>query len=296
MKIPGYVSTTLVLIAAFVSCPAADLPRIAWSLTEGIETPESACYDAVTDTVYLSQIGQGGPTGDDGDGWISKLTPEGKVIANKWITGLSAPKGIRVHDGMLWVSDITRLVAVDISAGKIVKKIEIAGAKFLNDVAVAPDGTVYVSDMIGEFIHAHKNGKTRVFAKGKAIEHPNGLLVHNGKLYVGGWGRNLQDDFSTNPPGRLLAIDLKTKQRVAITKQPLGNLDGVELDGKGGFIVTDWMAGKIFQISSKGVSRLLFTLPPGTADHAYIPERRLLILPRMTDNAVTAYDLSSFLN
>ena len=60
--------------------------------------------------------------GKDGDGWISKLTLDGKMAKNKWVTGLNAPKGLRSHDGTLWISDIDRVVAVDIESGKVVQK------------------------------------------------------------------------------------------------------------------------------------------------------------------------------
>jgi len=269
---------------------AADLP-VKWQITEGLKAPESAYLDKHTGFIFLSQIGEGGGKADDGDGWISKLTVNGKMVKDKWVTGLSALKGIRSHGDMLWVSDIMRLVAIDIPTGKITKKIEIKNAKFLNDVATGPDGTVYVSDMVAGIIYAHKDGKTSVFAKGKGIEHPNGLLVHDGKLYLGGWGKNLQDDFSTDPLGRLLAIDLKSKKRTAITKKSTGNLDGVEVDGKGGFVVTDWRAGKVFHISSKGRAKEILALPRGTADHAFLTDKKWLILPEMLEGRLTAYDL-----
>lgn len=269
----------------------ADFP-VKWKITEGLKAPESAYLDPHTGFIFLSQIGEGGGKADDGDGWISKLTVNGKMVKDKWATGLSAPKGIRSHGDTLWVSDITRLVAIDIPSGKITKKIEIENAKFLNDVATGPDGTVYVSDMVAGIVYAHRDGKTSVFAKGKGTEHPNGLLVHDGKLYLGGWGKNLQDDFSTNPLGRLLAIDLKSKKRTAITKKPTGNLDGVEVDGKGGFVVTDWRAGKVFHINKKGKATELMVLPRGTADHAFLTDKKWLILPEMLEGRLTAYDLS----
>ena len=284
------------LISTAATFAADKTPPVVWSLTQGIQAPESAYYDAKTGFVFLSQIGAGGGKADDGDGWISKLTPDGKMIKNKWVTGLSAPKGIRIHKGTLWVSDITRLVAINIATGKIRKKIEIKDAQFLNDVATGPDGTVYVSDMVAGKVHAHKQGRTSVFAEGPGVEHPNGLLVHRGRLYLGSWGRNLQDDFSTDPLGHLLAIHLRSKKLSVISGKPLGNLDGVEVDGQGGFILTDWRAGKVLHLTGKGKPTTLLTLPAGTADHAYIVKRKLLILPRMKDNTVTAYDLSSFLN
>jgi len=289
-------ASLLTLLCALPSLAAPDAtPRVVWSLTEGIEAPESAYHDAASKTVFLSQIGKGGGMGDDGDGWISRLSPEGRMIENKWVTGLSAPKGIRVHQGTLWVSDITRLVAIDIAAGKIAQKITIPDARFLNDVAIGPDGTVYISDMVAGRIYAHRDGATTVFAEGPGIQHPNGLLVHRGRLIVGGWGSNLKDDFSTDPVGHLLAIDLRTRKISLLTGSPLGNLDGVESDGRDGFIVTDWRAGKVFHVTGKGRPTALLSLPQGTADHTYLADRGLLILPRMKDNAVTAYDLKGFL-
>ena len=54
-----------------------------------------------------------------------------------------------------------------------------------------------------------------------------------------------EPDFSTKVPGRLFAIDLKTKATTLITPKPFANIDGLESDGRGGFIVSDWNAGNI---------------------------------------------------
>ena len=49
----------------------------------------------------------------DGNGYISRLTPEGKVVSARWVTGLNAPKGLRSVENTLWVSDIDEVVAID---------------------------------------------------------------------------------------------------------------------------------------------------------------------------------------
>jgi len=260
-----------------------------WQITEGLDHPESAYIDPVSGHLFLSQVIGSGQE-KDGKGVISKLTVDGKMLDADWITGLNAPKGLRSHGNRLWVSDLDRIVGVDIKQGKIAEVVEVPGAKFLNDLATGPDGAVYVADMIGSKVYRYKDKKLSVFIEGKEIESPNGLLVHDGKLVVGAWGYTT--DFTTETPGRLYSVDLKSKKKTLITPKPTGNLDGVEVDGKGGYVVTDWPAGKVLSISGKGEVNVLMTLPKGAADHAYIPSKQLLILPQMLENKLTAFDLS----
>jgi sugar lactone lactonase YvrE len=268
--------------------------KVAWELTEGVQAPESAYYDAASKSLFLSQIGAGGGKAKDGDGWITKLTLEGKVTTAKWFTGLNAPKGLRRANGVLWVSDIDRLVGIEIATGKQHAAHEIEDAQFLNDVAAGPDGTIYVSDMPASTIYQLKDGKISVLDGGQHLDSPNGLLVDGDHLLIGGWGKDLDESFTEKVQGRLLSLDLKTKEVTAITKSPTGNLDGVELDGGGGYFVTDWKAGKLMHISAGGAVKIIATLPLGTADHAYLPAQKLLILPRMMENKVTAFDLTDF--
>jgi hypothetical protein len=261
-----------------------------WAISEGLKAPESAYVDPGTGFLFLSQIGEGGGKGKDGDGWISKLTTDGQVIKNKWVTGLNAPKGVRSHKGTLYVSDIDRIVAIDIAAARITKIIDVRNAVFLNDLATDSEGTVYVSDLAASKIYQYKNGEVTVFAAGEQLEHPNGVLVDGDSLVIGGWGTGFsQEDFSTKVLGRLQKINLRTKEMTAITPEPVGHLDGIEADGKGGYIVTDWRNGKLFRINKKGKARLLMNFPQGVADHAYLVDKQLIILPEMMEGKLTAF-------
>ena len=192
---------------------------VVWSINQGLLAPESAYYDADSGFLFLSQVGGGGGAAKDGDGWISKLTIDGKVIENKWVTGFNAPKGLRSYQGTLWVSDIDRIVAVDIAAAKIREVIKVPRARFLNDLTCGPDGTVYVADMLASRIYRYRDKQLSVFAEGAAIESPNGLLVHEGQLIVAAWGAGMRDDFTTKAPGHLLSLDLRDGKRTLITAE-----------------------------------------------------------------------------
>jgi len=260
---------------------------VVWEVSAGILAPESVYYDAASGFLFVSNIGGGGPLKKDGDGYISQLTLDGKVVQSAWVRGLNAPKGLRSHAGTLWVSDIDRLVGMNIAQGKIIHEVAIPGAKFLNDVDCGPDGAVYVSDTLTSKIYRYLDGKVTVFAEGDELECPNGVLVEGGRLLVAAWG--LSSDLAPKIPGRLFALDLKTKKKTLITKEPAGNLDGLEADGAGGYLVTDYLAGKVLRVAADGTTTVILKLAAGTADHAYLANRKLLIVPRMNDNKITAF-------
>ena len=65
-------------------------------------------------------------------------------------------------------------------------RVTVAGAVFLNDLATAPDGTVYVSDSTALKIFEVRNGTSSVFVEGAdVVEQPNGLLVDGARLVLG---------------------------------------------------------------------------------------------------------------
>ncbi len=167
------------------------------------------------------------------------------------------------------------------------------GALMLNDVTVDGLGNVYVSDTLGSSIFRFSlQGEVFVFAQGPQLESPNGLCFWGGELFVAAWGL-AKPDWSTPTPGRLLAVDVKTK---ALTKlgPPEGNLDGLER-WKDGWLITDFTAGKVFFRDVKGKVKTLLSGFKGPADLGLIESQNLLILPKMQENKVSAYDLGKLL-
>lgn len=247
-----------------------------WSTSDGLKTPESALFDQATNSIYVSNI-DGSPTEKDGNGFISILNADGKMKTLKWITGLNAPKGQAIYKDNYYVADIDELIIASIKDSKIAKRYKIENSKFLNDVAVAEDGTVFVSDMQDHKIYALINGKIELWLDDKQLENVNGLWAEKGQLYAG--------------TGQLLQIDMKTKA-IKILVENTGGIDGLEKMDDGNFIYSNW-PGRIFVTKGTESIKLLDTVDKlNTADIDWIPAKKLVLVPTFSGNSVDAYNLN----
>jgi hypothetical protein len=97
--------------------------------------PESALFDTQRKVVYASNVA-GDANAKDGVGFISKISPDGKLIELEWVKGLNAPKGMVMKGDKLYVSDVDQLVEIDIDKGEVSNRWNAEGSKFLNDTVV----------------------------------------------------------------------------------------------------------------------------------------------------------------
>ncbi len=258
--------------------------------TQGFNNPESVVYDPSSDVLFVSNV-NGSGVEKDGNGYISKILTDGTVIRKQWVIGLNAPKGLAIYEGTLYVADIDTLVAIDIASGTISNSYQVDDAKFLNDVAASNQGEIYVSDMVLNRIHCLCDGQFIIWLESPELENPNGLHPEGDNLILGAWGV-MTEGFSTEVPGHLKSISISDKSITSLGGAPIGNLDGVESDGMGGYYVTDWMTGKLYQIDKAGNATLLLELEQGMADHEVILEKNLIILPMMNNDKVLAYKIN----
>jgi sugar lactone lactonase YvrE len=280
--------------------PAAPAePRLAWTLTADLQAPESTYFDHDANAVFVANI-NGNVTAKDGNGYISKLTPDGRMLKAQWVAGLNGPKGMRSVKGVLWVADIDEVVGIDIFRERVIERVKVDGATFLNDLAVAPDGTIYTTDSTGGRVYMVKDGKASVFAEGGDLQQPNGILVDGEKLIVGtigaggGRGRGAAPAAGQAPPpgGKLLVFDRTTKQQSELTRQPVGGIDGIERDGNGGYLVTDVLGSRLFYVRPDGTTRDLMKFEAAGADIGYIGWKRQVVVPFLFGNSVSGYDLT----
>lgn len=272
-----------------MSATAIAGPAVLWE-TGGFSTPESVLPVPGEGIAYVSNVA-GQPTDKDGNGFISKLSlADGKIVTLKWATGLDAPKGMALSGGKLYTADIDKLVEIDPKEGKVLAKFEAPGATFLNDVTADAAGNVYVSDSNTSTIWRLSGAKLEKWVDGPQLKFPNGLTVQGDKIIVAAWGAP-GTSAQKSDPANLLEVGIADKKVADVGNgSPVGNLDGIEADGDD-FIVSDWVAGKVFRIAKSGKAEVLLTLAQGTADIGYVPAQKMLLVPLMMNDKVVAYRL-----
>jgi sugar lactone lactonase YvrE len=261
-----------------VASTAAAQPKLVkkWESEASFKVPESVYFDKAGKVLYVSNI-DGEPWGKDGAGSIGKLGLDGKVIAAEWVKGLNAPKGMALSKGTLWVADLTEVVGIDVAKGAIARRIPVAGAAKLNDLAVDAKGVLYVSDSETKKVHRIEGQTVTTLLEN--LKGPNGVLAHDGAIYVldSGGLYQVQADKSL----KLLADGMEP------------STDGVEPIKGGGFVVSSW-SGVIYHVGADGSKHVLMDTRPAKANSADIgfdPDTATVYVPTFFKNTVIAYTL-----
>ncbi len=286
-KAPAADSTAAVPSPAVEALPPA---------TEGFKVPESVRYDAALDAYFVSNI-DGNPNQKDNNGAIVRLdaanpgTPVDVVRGGQNGVTLNAPKGMAIAGDTLWVADIDVVRAFDKNTGAVIATIDLApmGATFLNDVAIASDGTVYITDTgiafsaTGELSHP---GKDRIFAiaGGKpsiALESDSLLTRPNGIAWDAANARFVLASFGGPAiiawkPGETTTTQLATGP---------GQYDGLEVLGDGRLLVTSWADSSLNVVANGALTRLKGDME-APADIGVDSKRQRVAVPRFNAGRV----------
>jgi len=244
-----------------------------WESDSTLAIPESVLPDK--DVLYVSLI-DGSPWETDGRGGVAKLSKTGKILNAGWVTGLNAPKGMGIWRGKLYVADVSDVVVVNLSDGKVETKIPVDGATGLNDITIDKQGTVYVSDSRLGNVHQLKNGKATLFMSD--LKGVNGLKAVGADLYA----LTANDVYKIGPN--------KTKS-VVCTMETGG--DGIEPVGNGDYIVSTW-GGVVYYMDKNGKLQTMLDTraqKKNTADIGYDPAQRIVYVPTFMTKSVVAYRL-----
>jgi hypothetical protein len=247
-----------------------------WITKKEFKVPESVLYYEKWNTIFVSNI-NGSPAAKDGNGFISKLGLDGKIIKLKWVTGLNGPKGMGIFKGKLYVADIDRVVEIDIDNAEIVKEYRSSSAKFLNDITIDSAGNVFVSDNVANLIFSLRQDKLDIWLKSGMLDQPNGLYAEKGHLLIG-------------IDNAVLSVDYKSK-KINRFIENTDYIDGLVPMNDGKYLISDFMGSvHVVQPGKEKVKILDTTVDDiNAADIDFIINKKLLLVPTFGDNGVMAY-------
>jgi len=257
----------------------------------GFKTPESVKWDSAQDVYFVSNI-NGNPADKDGNGYISRVNPDGTVRDSVFIKGLDAPKGLALVHDTLWVADIDQVRAYNARTGASVATLKAPGAVFLNDIDAAPDGSLYITDTAIKFgakgpehvgtdriFRIAPDHKVTVAVANEALGRPNGITwdAANQRFVVVPFGGDT-----------LVAWKPGDKNVTALGTGP-GQFDGVEIV-HGAIVVSSWADSSVHRYEN-GQGTTIIKGVPSPADIGYDAKRNRLLIPIFTGNRVEIWQL-----
>jgi len=259
----------------------------------GFQTPESVKWDSAQDVYFVSNI-NGAPGAKDGNGYITRLGPAGMVMDSAFIKGLNAPKGLALAHDTLWVADIDQVRAFNARTGAPVATVPVPGAIFLNDIAAAPDGSLYVTDTairfgangaiehpgMDQIFRIAPNHTVTLAIKSDSLSRPNGITwdAANQRFVVVPFGGQSLIGWK---PGEKATTSLGTGP---------GQFDGVEITRDGALWVSSWADSSVYRFVNGQGTRSIKGVP-SPADIGYDARRNRLLIPIFTGNRVEIWQL-----
>ena len=258
----------------------------------GFATPESVEYYAAEDLYLVTNI-NGSPFAVDDNGFISKISPDGKVLDLKWIDGarsdtrLHGPKGAAISGNILYVADHDEVHLFELPSGKQKTSVKIPGSTFLNGITPGGGGSVYTTDMgatsdNGNFVSSgtdavyqvFPDGQYKVIMKDKDMGWPNGIVVSGKHLIV--------VTFQSNEVYRVL----KNGQRYILPAPPTGSLDGLVAMDDGSLIMSSWAGSAVYRLDKNGSYSTIADSLKSPSDIGYDNKRNRILVPLFLEDKV----------
>lgn len=253
------------------------------------------------------------------DAWIALINHDGSVHTPRWIgiqnpgaerdgmtppLVLNEPFGSFLQNGVLYLADrdggtadpanagqnipsVAVVRSFDMTSGRPLKSVTVAGSTWLNDITVAADGTVYgtntgVADKpeTWQVWKVSADGQSSVFAQGAPLSMPNGIEVDgDGNIVVVNIGT--ADVITFAPDGKVV----RTEQAAQA-----GN-DGLVIMPDGVKFVSSVRQGGVSMIKPGAPAKLVAENIPSAASMCYDPDANQLVIPMNANNGLAFVSL-----
>ncbi|MEL7147350.1 MAG: hypothetical protein AAFO69_13335, partial [Bacteroidota bacterium] len=207
-----------------------------------------------------------------------QLNIHGQIINSRWLTGLSAPRGLCIANDALYVADSEHVLKVNLQTARVLDTIQAPEIHSLTDLEVSSEGLIYVTDAASNSIYTIQNDELKLWKSDAALQNPTGLYLAEDQMLV------------TSANGhKLMAIDLKSRQ----TKQIADSLQmarGITKIGQD--LIVGGLAGQLYGVKQSMDFRWplvdLQAQKDDVADILYVKEYDVLFIPTFKGNSVLA--------
>ena len=268
-----------------------------------VVSAESCVYDRSRDLIMV--VSRGAKQNEaPNDSFVSLLHHDGSVHTAHWISGarngltLNHPFGSDIHDGMLYLADsdggtsdgtpgVGVIRSYSIASGAPGREIRIEGSPWINDLAIARDGTIYATQtgsddgrMPMRIYKVDPSGAVTRFLDGAPLSLPNGAAIDpDGNLVVVNMGNS--DVLTFSPAGKLL----KTEQAAQTGS------DGLVIMRDGTKYVSSVRLGGVSRIRPGRPAELIASGIPSAASMCFDAGANQLVIPMNPNNAVAILKL-----
>lgn len=260
----------LILAAALEAILPVPLEAdIAW-VTDGEFCEPETVLPLPDDTLLVSNVCG---VRELGSGFLTLLDGQGQAINWRIVNGLDSPLGMALSRDRLYVVDNNRVKVFRWPGFEMLETIEMQ-TSVANDIATAPDGTIYVTDSANhQVVRRLADGTMSVFAAEFRFQNANGIELFGNGLYVGG--------------ERLWRVDLDRETVSTIGPRWLADIDGIEFENDGTLQVTP-VGGPLIRYRSDDDIEVIAGEGVSSANHGYSFALDLALVPTGFDNTVIA--------
>ncbi len=211
-----------------------------------------------------------------GSGFLSHLDDNGAILNWRFVDQLDAPLGMVFLENVIYVIDRNRVKSFSWPKMTPIDVVPLT-TRVANDLAVATDGTLYVTDSATHQVHEYApDGTMSLVANDFVFKDANGIHLRGDQLFVGGQ--------------KLWCVDLKTNRVDTIEHELLADIDGIEFERDGTLQITP-VGGPLIRYLNDGSFEVLSGDGISSANHGYSPALELAYIPTGFDNTVIAIRL-----